>query len=50
MATLLGFDNYAELSLATKMAESSDSVMDFLQQLAQQGKTFAQWDAERSGR
>jgi oligopeptidase A len=36
LAALLEFDNYAELSLATKMAEDGDSVMDFLQQLARQ--------------
>ncbi|CAA0124011.1 Oligopeptidase A [Halioglobus japonicus] len=36
LAKLLGFDNYAELSLATKMADSADTVMEFLQQLAAQ--------------
>jgi oligopeptidase A len=36
LAQLLGFDNYAELSLATKMADRADSVIDFLQQLAEQ--------------
>ncbi|MCB1689873.1 MAG: oligopeptidase A [Halioglobus sp.] len=36
LAKLLGFDNYAELSLATKMADSPDSVVEFLQQLAAQ--------------
>jgi oligopeptidase A len=34
MAQLLGFANYAELSLATKMAESTGAVLQFLQQLA----------------
>ncbi|KTD62413.1 M3 family metallopeptidase [Legionella shakespearei] len=29
-AQLLGFNNYAELSLATKMAESTDQVMEFM--------------------
>lgn len=33
-ARLLGFNNYAELSLATKMAEKSDDVMHFLEDLA----------------
>ena len=33
-AKLLGFDNYAERSLATKMARSSDEVLGFLNQLA----------------
>ncbi|KTD62645.1 Oligopeptidase A [Legionella santicrucis] len=32
-AQLLGFNNYAELSLATKMAESTNQVMDFMQDL-----------------
>ncbi|KTC93883.1 M3 family metallopeptidase [Legionella cincinnatiensis] len=32
-AQLLGFSNYAELSLATKMAESTNQVMDFMQDL-----------------
>lgn len=35
MAQLLGFTNYAELSLATKMAKNPLQVMDFLQQLTQ---------------
>jgi len=34
VAQLLGFNNYAERSLATKMATSTDQVIDFLQQLA----------------
>lgn len=32
-AKLLGFNNYAELSVETKMAESPQQVMEFLQQL-----------------
>ncbi len=36
LSRLLGFENYAELSLATKMAESPASVVDFLHQLAEQ--------------
>ncbi len=35
LAKLLGFDNYAQLSLATKMAASTQEVLDFLQELAQ---------------
>ncbi len=42
LAQLLGFDNYAELSLATKMADHPDSVMQFLQQLAEQSLPQAQ--------
>nr|WP_224745968.1 oligopeptidase A [Neiella litorisoli] len=34
LATLLGFDNYAELSLSTKMAESPEQVVKFLNDLA----------------
>jgi len=34
MAGLLGYANYAELSLATKMARSTDEVMGFLHDLA----------------
>ncbi|MGP7734360.1 oligopeptidase A [Oceanimonas smirnovii] len=34
LAGLLGFDNYAQVSLATKMAESEQQVLDFLEQLA----------------
>ena len=41
LADLLGFTNYAALSLATKMAESPARVMDFLEQLAQQSKAQA---------
>ncbi|MBO1924856.1 M3 family metallopeptidase [Thiomicrorhabdus sp. 6S3-12] len=41
-AQLLGFDNYAELSLATKMAESSEQVLGFLRDLAQKSKPQAQ--------
>jgi len=40
----LGFTNYAELSLATKMADSADHVADFLAQLAD--KSHAQAEQE----
>ncbi|MFA5941926.1 MAG: M3 family metallopeptidase [Sinimarinibacterium sp.] len=42
LATLLGFKSYAELSLATKMAESPQQVDDFLSDLARRAKTRAQ--------
>ena len=42
LARLLGFSNYAELSLATKMAENTDQVMNFLEQLADRAKKQAQ--------
>ncbi|ROU00992.1 oligopeptidase A [Marinobacter sp. R17] len=38
---LLGFDNYAERSLATKMARSVDEVMHFLQELAAKSRPVA---------
>jgi oligopeptidase A len=42
LAAILGFDNYAELSLATKMAESTKQVTDFLEDLAAKSKPQAQ--------
>ena len=41
-AELLGYTNYAELSLATKMAESPQQVLAFLNDLARQAKPYAQ--------
>jgi len=41
-AQLLGFANYAELSLATKMAGSTREVMDFLNDLAARAKPKAE--------
>jgi len=46
LAQLLAFDNYAERSLATKMAEAPQQVLDFLQALAQKSKPYAQQDYE----
>ena len=43
-AQLLGFANYAELSLASKMADSPQQVMDFLRELAQRARPFAERD------
>ena len=40
-AALLGYANFAELSLATKMAESPQQVLDFLEDLARKSKAFA---------
>ncbi|QQZ29051.1 M3 family metallopeptidase [Thiothrix subterranea] len=40
-ASLLGYANFAELSLATKMAESPQQVLDFLEDLARKSKAFA---------
>jgi len=40
-AQLLGFNNYAERSLATKMAETTDQVMQFLEDLAGRSRPAA---------
>ncbi|MDM7856673.1 oligopeptidase A [Thiopseudomonas acetoxidans] len=44
LAQLLGYANYSELSLATKMAESTEQVLTFLEDLAQRSKPFAERD------
>lgn len=41
LSKLLSFDNYAEKSLATKMAGSVEEVVEFLEQLADKGADFA---------
>jgi len=41
VAHLLGFANYAELSIETKMAESANHVTQFLQDLAKKAKPYA---------
>ncbi len=41
MAGLLGYDNYAQLSLATKMAESPEQVLGFLRSLAEKARPAA---------
>ena len=43
-AALLGYDNHAQVSLATKMAESPAQVMDFLRDLARRAKPYAKKD------
>ena len=40
-ANILGFDNYAQYSLETKMARSTDEVLEFLDTLATYGKVKA---------
>ncbi|MBM2885304.1 M3 family metallopeptidase [Chromobacterium phragmitis] len=45
-AQLLGFANFAELSLFTKMAESPEQVIAFLRDLAAKAKPFAAKDRE----
>ncbi len=43
-AKLLGFSNFAELSLATKMADTPKQVIEFLQNLASKAKPYAAQD------
>ncbi len=45
-ARLLGFNNYAEVSLATKMAASPQQVLDFLRELAAKAKPYAEKDLQ----
>ncbi len=44
LARILNFTNYAEYSLATKMADSTDEVIEFLQQLAEKSIKVAEND------
>ena len=46
-ATLLGFRNFAALSLARKMAESEEQVLEFLEDLARRSRRFAQQEFAR---
>lgn len=45
-AHMLGYDNYAEVSLATKMATSPQQVLDFLKKLAAKAKPYAVGDLQ----
>ena len=45
-ARLLGYDNYAARSLATKMADSTDQVMGFLEDLAERSRPAARSELE----
>jgi oligopeptidase A len=45
-ARLLGFANYAEYSLAPKMAESPRQVLDFLNELAARARPYAERELE----
>lgn len=44
LAELLGYENYAQLSLTTKMAENEQQVLDFLNQLAERSYPQGQAD------
>lgn len=46
LAQLLGFSNYSEYSLATKMAQSSEQVLDFLTDLAARSRPQAEREFE----
>lgn len=46
LAELLGFNNYAERSIATKMTETTDQVMDFLFDLAKKALPSAKKEFE----
>jgi oligopeptidase A len=45
-ARMLGFKNYAELSLATKMADTPAQVTEFLNTLAKRAKPYAERDIQ----
>ncbi len=45
-AQMLGYENYAEVSLATKMATSPQQVLDFLRKLAAKAKPYAEQDLQ----
>ena len=45
-AQLLGYQNYAEVSVATKMADSPNKVIGFLRDLAQRARPYALQDLE----
>jgi oligopeptidase A len=45
-ARLLGFANYGELSLASKMADSPQQVAEFMRELAQRARPFAEKDLD----
>ena len=47
LAALLGFENYAELSLTTKMAHKPQDVLDFLNNLIQKAKPIAQQELKK---
>jgi oligopeptidase A len=45
-AALLGFENFAALSLVTKMADSPKQVLDFIRDMAKRAKPFAERDLQ----
>ncbi len=49
LALLLGFQNYAEYSLATKMAKSTAAVVEFLEDLASRARALAEAEYKELG-
>jgi oligopeptidase A len=47
LATMLGFKNYAEYSLATKMAKRPSEVIDFIEKIADKAKSYAVKDMQQ---
>ncbi len=45
-AVLLGFENFAALSLVTKMADTPKQVLDFIRDMAKRAKPFAERDLQ----
>ncbi|OUR71689.1 peptidase M3, partial [Arcobacter sp. 31_11_sub10_T18] len=45
-SNILGFDNYAQYSISTKMAKNEDDVVSFLEELALKGKDGARKELE----
>ena len=45
-ARLLGYDNYAQVSLVPKMADSPQQVLDFLRDLARRARPYAERDLQ----
>lgn len=48
-AHMLGYKNYAQISLAPKMADTPEQVIAFLEELAQRARPFAEKDWEELG-
>lgn len=46
IAALVGFNNYADYSLATKMAKTADTVLNFLHDLVKRSKPMAKKEVE----
>lgn len=47
LAQLLGFDSYAQLSLATKMADTPEQVVEFLENLSEKSQPHAKKDVQQ---